>query len=85
MKGRLKKFLSYYKPYKKLFFADMFCAMVGAGITLIFPMITRYITGVILAIEPVNIQLIYQLGFLMLFLVVIEYFCNFYISHDCSF
>ena len=82
MKGRLKKFLSYYKPYKKLFFADMFCAMVGAGITLIFPMITRYITGVILAIEPVNIQLIYQLGFLMLFLVVIEYFCNFYISYQ---
>lgn len=82
MKGRLKKFLSYYKPYKKLFIADMFCAMVGAGITLIFPMITRYITGVILAIEPVNIQLIYQLGFLMLFLVVIEYFCNFYISYQ---
>ena len=48
MKGRLRKFLSYYKPYKVLFFKDMFCAMVAAGVTLVFPLITRHITGVVL-------------------------------------
>ena len=48
MKGRWKKFLSYYTNYKVLFFKDMFCAMVSAAITLVYPMITRYITGTIL-------------------------------------
>ena len=40
--------LSYYRPYLKLFLADMFCAMIAAGITLVFPMIIRYITGTVL-------------------------------------
>jgi fumarate hydratase subunit beta len=47
MKGRWKKFLSYYTNYKVLFFKDMFCAMVSAAITLVYPMLTRYITGTI--------------------------------------
>lgn len=82
MKGRFKKFLSYYKPYKKLFFTDMFCAMVAAGVTLTFPMITRYITGVILVKEPIDISKIYQLGLLMIILVIIEFFCNFYVTYQ---
>lgn len=53
MKGRWKKFLSYYTNYKVLFFKDMFCAMVSAAITLVYPMLTRYITGTILN-QPKN-------------------------------
>lgn len=82
MKGRFRKFLSYYKPYKRLFLTDMFCAMIAAGVTLAFPMITRYITGEILTKEPVNLQRIYQLGILMIILVIIEFFCNFYITYQ---
>lgn len=82
MKGRFRKFLSYYKPYKKLFFTDMICAMVAAAITLVFPMITRYITGVILIETPIDLQIIYQLGFVMIVLVIIEFFCNFYVAYQ---
>lgn len=82
MKGRIGKFFSYYKPYKVLFFKDMFCAIVAAGITLVFPLITRYITGVILVKEPVEIGLIYKLGIFMIVLVVIEYFCNYFITYQ---
>lgn len=82
MKGRFRKFLSYYKPYKRLFLTDMFCAMIAAGITLAFPMITRYITGVILMKEPVDISKIYQLGIFMVVLVIIEFFCNFYVTYQ---
>ncbi len=82
MKGRVKKFFSYYKPYKVLFFKDMFCAIVAAGITLVFPLITRYITGVILLEDPVDIGLIYQLGIFMIVLVVVEYFCNYFITYQ---
>ena len=82
MKGRFRKFLSYYKPYKKLFLTDMFCAMIGAAITLAFPMITRYITGVILVQEPIDVQRIYVLGAIMIVLVIIEFFCNFYETYQ---
>ena len=62
--NRVKKFLSYYKPYKKIFFTDMFCAMLAASITLVFPMITRHITGVVLVEDVVDVSLIYKLGIL---------------------
>ena len=81
MQGRWNKFFSYYKPYLKLFFADMFCAIVAAGITLIFPLVTRYITGVVLVQKIVDIQLIYKLGIIMLMLVFVEYACNYFIGY----
>lgn len=37
----LKKFISYYKPHKRLFMIDMFCALMIAGIDLAFPMLTK--------------------------------------------
>lgn len=39
--SKLKVFISYYKPHKKLFFLDIICAFMVAGIDLIFPMLTR--------------------------------------------
>ena len=81
MKNRWGKFFSYYKLYKKLFFMDMFCAIVAAGVTLVFPMITRYITGDVLLANNINVNLIYQLGFFMVILVIIEYACNYFIGY----
>lgn len=82
MSTRTKKFLSYYRPYWKLFLADMFCAIVGAGVTLIFPMITRYITGTVLIDTNFDIMIIYKLGLIMIILVVIEYLCNYFIAYQ---
>ena len=47
-KRKFKKFLSYYRPYLKLFAADMLCAFGAAGISLVYPLIVRYITNDIL-------------------------------------
>lgn len=80
MNSRTKKFFSYYKPYMGLFWADMFCAMVAASITLVFPMIIRFITQTVLNEVPVNTAIIYQLGLLMIVLIVIEYFSNYFIT-----
>lgn len=82
MSARTKKFLSYYRPYWKLFLADMFCAIVGAGVTLVFPMITRYITGTVLIDANFDIMIIYKLGLIMVVLVVIEYLCNYFIAYQ---
>ena len=82
MSARTKKFLSYYRPYWKLFLDDMFCAIVGAGVTLVFPMITRYITGTVLIDANFDIMIIYKLGLIMVVLVVIEYLCNYFIAYQ---
>lgn len=81
MSSRSKKFLSYYRPYLKLFMADMFCAMIAAGISLVFPIIIRYITGTVLVDNNFEISLIYKLGVLMVVLVVIEYLCNYFVAY----
>ena len=41
----LKKFVTYYKPYKKLFFLDLFVATISALCDLFYPMITREIAN----------------------------------------
>ncbi len=78
----LKKFLSYYKPYLGLFFKDMFCAMLAAVVSLVFPLIVRYITNTVLLEDTaVRVSVIAYLAVFMIALIIIEYFCNYYIAY----
>ena len=43
----LKKLAAYYGPYKMLFFSDMLFAVTGAAVTLVIPLIVRYITNTV--------------------------------------
>ena len=82
MKHKWKKLFGYYKPYKGLFLADLFFAILGAGVTLVIPLIVRYITNEVIYLpgnEPLH--MILKLGALMLGLVVLEYFCNYFITY----
>ena len=74
--------MGYYKPYKGLFFSDMFFAVLGAGVTLTIPLIVRYITANVITL-PGNqaMEIIVKLGILMVALVAVECFCNFYIAY----
>ena len=40
--SNFKKMISYYKPYKKVFFADIFFALIEAGTVLVIPVLVRY-------------------------------------------
>ena len=82
MKKTLKQLAGYYKPYKGLFFSDLFFAVLGAGITLVIPLLVRYITSNVVY-YPVDkaVNVIIKLGILMIALVLLEAFCNFYISY----
>ncbi|MCI6756508.1 MAG: ABC transporter ATP-binding protein/permease [Lachnospiraceae bacterium] len=42
--GDLRKFIAYYKPYRGVFYFDLFCAMVISLIDLAFPQALRYLT-----------------------------------------
>lgn len=37
----INRFIKYYKPHKKLFFVDMFCALLVASVDLAFPMLSK--------------------------------------------
>lgn len=82
MDHKLKKLIRYYKPYRKLFWSDMFFAILGAGITLAIPLIVRYITGtVVLFPREQVLPAILKLAVVMVAMVLIECFCNFYIAY----
>jgi ATP-binding cassette subfamily B protein len=38
----LSAFISFYKPHRRLFAADMFCALMIAGIEMVFPVATKW-------------------------------------------
>ncbi|HQD49898.1 MAG TPA: ABC transporter ATP-binding protein [Defluviitaleaceae bacterium] len=81
MKIKLKALLSYYKPYKWLFIADMICAFIASGVGLIFPLIVRYLTeNVFNTNTSIAAGLIIKILSLMLFLTLIEYLCNYFIT-----
>ena len=82
MENKKKKLSAYYKPYKGLFLADMMFAMIGAAITLVIPLMVRYITGtvVLFPIEEASSTII-RLGIFMVLLVIVEGYCNYFIGY----
>ena len=73
---------SYYKPYKGLLALDLLFATLGAGVTLVIPLIVRYITNQVIYEESsVAWHTIVNLSILMLGLLVLELVSNFYITY----
>ncbi|HKL99454.1 MAG TPA: ABC transporter ATP-binding protein [Mobilitalea sp.] len=83
MSKKMKKLISYYKPYKGLFFADLFFALISAAISLVYPMIVRYITNNVLVNNEMSqaTPMIIKLLFLMLGLAALEYVSNYFTAY----
>lgn len=82
MLENLKKLVSYYKPYKKVFMADMFFAIMASFIALLIPLVVRYVTAKVIympAEQVVKIMIIIAIvvGILILF----QCYCNYYIAN----
>ena len=75
----LKKFISYYKPYWKLFSLDMSCAFLIAAIDLAFPLITRQFINDIIPNGKLRIFYIFILA--LLILAVIRAVLNYIIDY----
>lgn len=83
MKSRTKKFLSYYKPYLGLLFADWACAFVVSGVALAIPLCSSYITkNVLEGNMPNALSQITIAGAAMLALVVIHAACNMFVDYQ---
>lgn len=78
--NKRKRLAAYYKPYKGLFFTDLFFAVLGAAVTLAIPLLVRYITGTVVNMSDNATRIILQIGLGMILLVLVEFFSNFYIT-----
>ena len=83
MSNKTKKFLSYYKPYKKLIFADLFCALISSGISIIIPLIISHITGNLIkpGITDDSFKTILILIGVLAGLLVIEYLAQLFVTY----
>lgn len=76
----LKKFISYYKPYRKLFALDMSCAFLIAAIDLAFPLIARQFINDIIPNGKLRIFYIFIIALLILAVVraVLNYIIDYW-------
>lgn len=76
----LKKFISYYKPYQKLFALDMSCAFLIAAIDLAFPLIARQFINDIIPNGKLRIFYIFIIALLILAVVraVLNYIIDYW-------
>ncbi len=83
MSKKTRKFLSYYRPYLGLFAADMFFALLASAISLVYPMIVRYITNDILINYDISeaASIIVKLLIAMLGLAALEYASTFFMAY----
>ncbi|GMB00335.1 ABC transporter ATP-binding protein [Pelosinus sp. IPA-1] len=76
-----KKFIQYYKPYQRLFYFDLFCALVVSLIDLAFPQILYYLTHGVFTGDATDIlNVIGFVGVGMLIMYSIRYACQYYIT-----
>ncbi|MBD5548074.1 MAG: ABC transporter ATP-binding protein [Lachnospiraceae bacterium] len=82
MSENLKKMLSYYKPYRKIFWADMFFAALSAATALMIPLVVRYVTSTLIYLKADEIlhQILYIAVFLLV-LLAIDCYSRFFIGN----
>ncbi|WP_018703678.1 ABC transporter ATP-binding protein [Anaeromusa acidaminophila] len=74
-------FLHYYKPYKRLFYTDMICAVLVSMIDLVFPQALNYLTKNFLVTQTGEfVAIVGYLGAGMLGLYLLRYGCQYYIT-----
>ena len=81
MLKNLRKLISYYKPYMGTFLLDMFFTVMASAIALVIPLVVRYITSDVIYMEQGAKERIINLGIVLLGLVIVQFFANFYITN----
>ncbi len=75
----LKRFISYYKPHKRIFVLDMLASLLVAVIGIVYPIVTRKMLNKF--IPDKNIRMIVLLGACLLFLYFIKMLLNYFIQY----
>ncbi|MBE6895047.1 MAG: ABC transporter ATP-binding protein [Ruminococcaceae bacterium] len=76
-----KKFVSYYKPYRVLFWIDMACALILSAIDLAFPQILDYLTENLFNRSPQQvISALKYVAVALLIMYVVKFGCQYFIT-----
>lgn len=75
-----KKFISFYKPYKKLFIIDMIAALIAAACDLVYPMMTRELVNNSIPDKDIRMLKVFAVTLMVLFLIkaVCGYFMQYW-------
>lgn len=65
----LKRFIRYYKPYKKLFILDLLAAFLVSACDLFYPMITRNIINDVIPNKQINLLFVFAIVLTLIFLI----------------
>lgn len=80
--NKLKLLAGYYKPYKGLLAADLFFAILGAAVTLVIPLLVRYIMNTVGTMELTQAKgIILKIGVGMLILVLVQLGSRYFITY----
>ena len=75
----VKRFISYYKPYKKLFFLDMLVAFIAAACDLVYPMMTRTLVND--SIPNKNIRMLIVFAIMLIIIYLIKAACGYFMQY----
>lgn len=75
----LKRFISYYGPYKKMFFMDLLVATVSALCDLVYPMITRDVVNRVIPNREFRFILVFAVVLLIVYLI--KMFCTYWMQY----
>ena len=76
----LKRFLVYYKPYKKLFAEDMLASLLVSVTAMIYPVITRKMLNDFIPNKKYNFIIIFGISLLVIYIIrgLLKYFVQYY-------
>ena len=75
-----KSFISYYKPYKLIFFLDMLASFFVSAIAMVYPILTEYMIGDFIPNKKINFVILGGAILLILYLIrmYLKYFVQYY-------
>lgn len=75
-----KSFISYYKPYKLIFFLDMLASFFVSAIAMVYPILTEYMIGDFIPNKKINFVILGGVILLILYLIrmYLKYFVQYY-------
>ena len=80
--SRLRLLVGYYKPYKALFFWDLFFAFLGAAVSLVIPLLVRYIMNHVGSMPLGEAEtVIFKIGAIMIALILVQLLSRYFITY----
>lgn len=81
-KKQFQELVSFYRPYRGLFAADLLCALATAGIALLLPLGVRAIAGSLLESGPESASRVLWAGLGLAALVLLQTLCTYFYDYQ---